>query len=611
MARFQTIDIHRATFQDALRKIVRRGLTRVTTRHLFTAILIAALFSGGASARPNVVVILVDDAALMDFGAYGGEAQTPNIDTLAGKGALFTNYHTSPLCSPSRAMLLTGIDSHRNGVATIEEVLPPEQHNKPGYSLHLEPGVLTVAERLKATGYRTYMTGKWHLGHEPENLPGAHGFDRSFALDASGADNWEQKPYMPYYLNAPWYEDGKPATLPKDFYSSKFMIDQMIDYLEADSNNPAPFFAYIAFQAVHIPVQAPREFTEHYEDKFDEGWQKLREARWTRAKALGLIPQDAPLAALPETMRKWDSLSTAEKKIYAKSMAVYSGMIEAMDHHIGRLISYLKERGQFDNTIFVVTSDNGPEPSDPVHAPGMNIWMPLNGYSWDIETLGEKGSLSYIGPEWAASVSSPSKLFKFYTTEGGIRVPFIISGAGIPASQKLVTAAFVTDITPTILDFASVSALPAKDTMPISGQSLRPVLEGKAERTHANDAPIGVEVAGNAALFKGDYKITRNAAPHGDGQWHLYDLVKDPGEVHDLAISDPQRLAAMIEDYKTYMKTMGVLELPPGYDLQRQIANNIIARQLAAYWWVLALMALALAGLGVMFWRIVRRRGRA
>ena len=122
-------------------------------------------------------------------------------------------------------MLLTGIDNHRTGVATIEEVLPPEHRGKPGYSLHLEPGVVTVAGRLKRAGYRTYMTGKWHLGHRPEDLPNAHGFDRSFALDASGADNWEQKPYMPYYRTAPWFEDGKPADLPSDFYSSRFIVD--------------------------------------------------------------------------------------------------------------------------------------------------------------------------------------------------------------------------------------------------------------------------------------------------------------------------------------------------------------------------------------------------
>jgi arylsulfatase A-like enzyme len=559
--------------------------------------------------RPNVVLILVDDAALMDFGAYGGEARTPNIDALAVRGALFTSYHTSPLCSPSRAMLLTGIDNHKTGVATIEEVLPPEQKGKPGYSLRLEPGVTTVATRLKAAGYRTYMTGKWHLGHEPGDLPNAHGFDRSLALDASGADNWEAKPYMPYYRDAPWFEDGKPANMPKAFYSSELLVDRMIEYMDGAPDMSTPFFAYVAFQAVHIPVQAPREFTARYEGQFDEGWTKLREARWQRAKTLGLIPQDAPLAALPETMRKWENLTADEKQIYAKAMAVYSGMIEAMDHHIGRLVEHVKAKGELDNTIFIVTSDNGPEPSDPVHATGMNIWMALNGYHWNVDTLGEKGSLAFIGPEWAASVSSPSKLFKFYTTEGGLRVPFVIAGPGITPAKKQAPA-FVTDVTPTILDFAGVAVPPGENEIALTGRSLRGVLEGVAERTHPEDAGIGVEVAGNAALFKGDYKIVKNSGAHGDDTWRLYNLATDPGETKDLSQEDPTRLAGMTAAYKAYTEQMGVLPMPDGYNVQRQVAKNALAKQLSFYWWILALMALALVGVAWTAWRLIARRIR-
>jgi len=565
-------------------------------------LLVLALFAQPAFAqdpqptpakRPNVVLILVDDAALMDFGAYGGEARTPNIDALANRGALFTSYHTSPLCSPSRAMLLTGIDNHKTGVATIEEVLPPELAGKPGYSLRLEPGVTTVATRLKEAGYRTYMTGKWHLGHEPSDLPSAHGFDRSLALDASGADNWEAKPYMPYYRDAPWFEDGKRAAMPKTFYSSDLIVDRMIAYMDGDANKAAPFFAYVAFQAVHIPVQAPREITARYEGKFDEGWAKLREARWQRAKDLGLIPQDAPLAALPETMRKWEALSADDKKMYAKAMAVYSAMLEAMDNAIGRLIEHVKAAGELDNTIFIVTSDNGPEPSDPVHATGMNIWMALNGYHWNVDTLGEKGSLAFIGPEWAASVSSPSKLFKFYTTEGGLRVPFVIAGPGITTAKKQAPA-FVTDVTPTILDFAGVAAPAKANEVPITGRSLRPVLEGAAERTHPEDAGIGVEVAGNAALFKGDYKIVKNGGALGDNEWRLYNLKTDPGETADLATQEPARLKDMLTAYQTYTNEAGVLPLPEGYSVQRQVLKNAIAKQLGFYWWVLALLALPL-----------------
>jgi len=582
----------------------------IVRRAIFFALLAALLpayATAAPDARPNVVLLLVDDAAMMDLGAYGGEARTPHIDELAAAGTLFTSYHTSPLCSPSRAMLLTGIDNHRTGVATIEEVLPPEQRGRPGYSLRLEPGVLTVATRLKRAGYRTYMTGKWHLGHGPGDLPHAHGFDRSFILDASGADNWEQKPYMPYYRTAPWFEDDRPADLPEDFYSSKFLVDRMIEYLDAQRDG-TPFFAYVAFQAVHIPIQAPREFTAHYEGTFDAGWHALREARWRRAKERGLIPQDAPLAPMPERTRRWDGLSADERRMWAKSMAVYSGMLEAMDHHIGRLIAYLKERGDFERTIFIVTSDNGPEPSDPVHARAMNIWMAFHGYSWDVETLGEKGSLAFVGPEWAAALSSPGRLFKFTTAEGGLRVPFVVAGPGVAPARTQAAPAFVTDVAPTILDYAGVAPTSATGELAITGRSLRPVLEGGADRTHPVDAPVGVEVAGNAALFKGDHKIVRNAPSHGDGGWHLYDVAQDPGETRDLSTVDPQRFAAMVDDYAAYVKTMGVLELPPGYNVQRQIERNALMRQLGFYWWVLVAVAGGVAFAAVRISRLVARR---
>jgi arylsulfatase/uncharacterized sulfatase len=290
-------------------------------------------------------------------------------------------------------------------------------------------------------------------------------------------------------------------------------------------------------------------------------------------------------------------------------MAVYSGMLEAMDNAVGRLIEHVKAKGELDNTIFIVTSDNGPEPSDPVHATGMNLWMALNGYDWNVDTLGEKGSLAFIGPEWAASVSSPSKLFKFYTTEGGLRVPFVIAGPGIAAAKKQAPA-FVTDVTPTILDFAGIAATPKEDEIPITGRSLRPVLEGAADRTHAEDAGIGIEVAGNAALFKGDHKIVKNGGALGENEWRLYNLKTDPGETNDLAAQEPDRLKDMRAAYQTYTEQVGVQPLPEGYSVQRQVLKNAIAKQLSFYWWILALAALALVATGWAVWRLIRRRIR-
>ncbi len=558
--------------------------------------------------RPNIVVILVDDAALMDFGAFGGEARTPNIDRLARSGAMFTSYRTSPLCSPSRSMLLTGVDNHRAGVATIEEILPPSQKGKHGYNLHIEPGVLTIADRLKANGYRTLMAGKWHLGHGEGDLPNGHGFDRSLALDASGADNWQPKPYMPYYTEAPWFEDGKPAKLPKNFYSSDLLVDRLKGYIDEKPAGAQPFFAYLAFQAVHIPVQAPKEVSDRYRGQFDAGWAAVRAARNERAKALGLIPANAPTVGMPDFARDWNKLTPEEKAIYARAMEVYSGMLESMDASIGRLMQHLQARGELDNTLFVVTSDNGPEFSDPVHAPGMDIWMALHGYAWKLKGQGEKGSLNFIGRDWAAALAAPSRLFKFYTTEGGLRVPLILSGPGVAPGQRIAAPAFVTDITPTLVDFAQATAGPAG--VSLDGRSLKPVLTGEAKTVRGADEPVGIEVSGNAALYRGHMKLARVMPPLGDGQWRLFDLETDPAETRDLAKDRPELFQAMLKDYEAYEARVGVAKLPPGYTTQRQLMNNALDRQKGS----IAVMAggalvLVLGGIGFLIWR--RRKAKA
>lgn len=565
----------------------------------------AAQGSAQANRPPNFVVLLADDLALMDLGIYGGEANTPNIDALAQGGRMFTRYHTSPLCSPSRAMLLTGLDNHRTGVSTIQEVIPPEHMGKKGYSLRFEPGVTTISERLKGQGYRTYMTGKWHLGQGQGDLPNDHGFDRSFILDASGADNWEQKSYMPYYKTAPWFEDGKPARLPKDFYSSRFLIDKMIDYIDSGPGNQ-PFLAYVGFQAVHIPVQAPEEFTRKYADTYRQGWAAMRKARWQRAQASGLIPAGAPLADPPKGLRKWESLSPQEQALFARNMAINAGMIEAMDHHVGRLIAHLKRTGQYDNTVFVFTSDNGPEPSNPMaNAVSMGLWTRANGYSVSADNWGEKGTYAFIGPEFANAAASPGAMFKFYASEGGLHVPMIMAGPGVAPAKSSAAMVTVSDIAPTLLAMAGGSA----DAGAFDGTSLVPLLSGKSEEVRSADVAVGFEVSGNAALFKGSYKLVRNLKPYGDGQWRLFDIGSDPGEARDLSKADPAKFKEMMVDYRAYAKRNGVLEMPEGYDSTVEIGKNTLKKMAAHYWWMLVGFGLVIVlGLyGVV--RLIRRRG--
>ena len=561
-----------------------RGLRRLWAGMLGAMALIAPEATAQVSTdKPNFVILLIDDAAFMDLGVYGGEAATPNIDALARQGVMFTRYYTSPLCAPSRAMLLTGIDNHRTGVATIPEVLPKEHVGKPGYTMRLEPGVETIATRLKPLGYRTLLTGKWHLGSDEGALPSAHGFDRSFALDASGADNWEDKSYMPYYREAPWYEDGEPASLPDDFYSSRFIVDQMIDYL-GETDSAQPFLAYLGFQAIHIPVQAPAEITAKYRETYTDGWQALRERRWQRAKEIGLIPANAPLEPLRPGMRAWESLSEDERALYAARMAVNAAMLEAMDLHIGRLVDHLKEQGLYENTVFVITSDNGPEPSRGDNDWRLKLWMRFNGYHLGLDGIGEKGSWGFIGPEWAMAASSPGDLFKFHSSEGGIHVPMIMAGPGIERGIREDAVAQVTDIAPTLLEMAGASGQTAG--VPITGRSLVPLLSGAADAIYGPDEPIAMEVSGNSALILGDYKITRNQKPWGDARWRLYNIKTDPGETTDLAAAAPDIMQALLTAYDTYAADMGVLPVPDGYDSHKVLTRNTQMRQLKSYWWI-------------------------
>lgn len=537
-------------------------------------------FADSITTHPNIVLILADDVALMDFGAYGGEAKTPNIDRLAGKGTIFTNYHASPMCATSRAMLLTGYDSHLTGVPNLPLFLPPEYVTKPGYAGVLNSKVKTVATFLKDEGYQTYMTGKWHLGHSETNLPSKRGFDRTFILDASGADNYEHKAYLPTQSKPPWFEDGQSIDLPEDFYSSRTLVDKMIQFMDEDYQADNPFFSFLSFQAVHLPLQVPKAYTEKYIAQYEQGWEKIRQQRIANARKLGLIPTDAPVGDMLPVLKKWDELTLEEQKHHAKSMAVNAGMLEAMDFHIGRYIQYLEQKGLFENTIFIITSDNGPEASDPSLVVGMETWMKSVGYHTDYDQLGERGSFACIGPQFASAAAGPGAFFKFYAGEGGLRVPFIISGKSIPQGQKKAFS-FITDVTPTILDLAQIDSTQTAK-VDFSGRSLYPLLNGETESVYGPDEPIGMEAAKQAALFKGDHKLVYVGKPYGDGVWRMFDLVNDPGETKDLAPTNPALFKELTNDYETYKAAVGVLEMPDDYETVKEVTAKLMRRIKAA-----------------------------
>lgn len=551
--------------------------------------------------RPNIVLLLADDWGFSDVGAFGGEMPTPHLDALAAQGMRFANFHVSASCAPTRAMLMTGVDNHRAGIGNMPETIPQSHLGKPGYLGVLDTNVVTIASLLRDSGYATSIAGKWHLGHEEWNLPPARGFDRSVIQADSGSDNWEMRPYLLLKPSVYWYEEGKRMTsLPKDFYSSTYFVDRTIEYIEANRNTGKPFFSYVAFQANHIPLQAPQSFIDKQRGRYDQGWDVLRAERRAKAVALGLVPPDTQMVHMPTT-QSWEALSAEDKAYAARRMEVYAAMADAMDHEVGRLIDYLKETNQYDNTIFVFMSDNGPESSNPYDVLAARLWLD---YSYDrgLSRLGGKGAYAYIGPSWASAAAAPLNTYKFWAGEGGIRVPLIISGVpGTQANQISQAFTRVTDIAPTLLDLAGVAppqgTYAGKPVERMIGRSLLPIVQGQAQRVYQPDEELGYELSGNAAVFKGNYKLLRNIPPIGDGQWHLYDMTTDPGEVTDLKDQHPELFNQMLQDYDRYAKENGVLPMPEGYDPIDQAFTNSMVNvfiPLFVHWGIPGLLILIL-----------------
>lgn len=555
--------------------------------------------------RPNILLVLLDDAGFMDFGAYGSDTSTPNMDRVGQSGVMFTRYYSHPLCGPSRASLMTGQDNHVVGAGTLTEVLTPEMRSLPAYTMRWKDDQETIASRLQAAGYQTFASGKWGIGDIGMNLPNRFGFDRSWVLDSTGSSNYEARPYLPQYTEVKWFEDGKRVSLPADFYSSRNIVDKMIEYV--DSSDPQrPFFGFLAFQAIHLPVQVPREYIDRYNGVFDRGWDVMREERLQRAIELGLVPETTRLSGGAYNNRKWDDLSDEEKAYWARVMQVNAGMMEAADHHLGRLLRHLEAKGLLKNTIVIVTSDNGPDyntigktASSPFLLAYERLYMAIAGWDTSYDNLGQPGSMAAIGHEWASVSAAPLHLFKFNASEGGLRVPMMIAGPGIRKRGFVDGRSQVSDIAPTLLDLAGVSYVPED----FYGRSLKPVLTGQSDGVYGDTDSFAFEVSGTAALYRGNWKITKLIPPNGDGEWRLYDMSTDPGETTDLSAQHPVLLEEMVKEYEAYADEVGVYEYSGGTTARDQLTINAIKKSAAIYWYIPAGFLLLL---GALIYGIIR-----
>lgn len=551
--------------------------------------------SGGAAtgaaastsrSRSNVLLILVDDLGYSDLGAFGSEIATPNIDQLAQQGRILTNFHATPLCATSRAELLTGADHHLVGMGTLPEsnYFYPDDAN---YQGNLDSHARTVAQLLHDSGYHTYMAGKWHLGG---GGPVKWGFEQSFSMDYASAfgSNYAASTARPESAARTYYENGVAATLPADFYSSDYFAQRLQGYIGADHGDGKPFFAYLAFQAVHFPLQVPDAYLGLYKGKYDAGYDAIRSARLQKQKALGIVPPDfkpnpgdeAPMVRFgqpgPLTNQAWNTLLPTQRQSEARIMEVFAGMLSNLDDNVGKLFAYLKQIGEYDNTLIIFVSDNG--------ADGMGYgFIPYVDGTGNLDidntlaNYGRPGSFLFRSTRWAEAGTAPLRLFKGFTAEGGISVPAIVrlpgQSAALPPSTAL---ASLLDVAPTILAAAGVptpgTQYQGRSVAPLEGQSLLPVLNGQASQIYGPDDVIVDEVNDIRYVRKGPWKLTRvvnyllpSSALLINHDWQLYNMDTDRGETSDVAAANPQVVAELTADWDAYVSRVGVAQpiLPP------------------------------------------------
>lgn len=486
-----------------------------------SALMLAASGAAAQEDRPNIVFVLLDDAGFSDLGSFGSEIETPNMDALAAEGIRFTNFHVPSTCEATRVTLHSGVDNHLAGAGTLQVAIAENQIGQPGYEGYLSDNVHSLGQLLSDGGYATYFSGKWNIGDGLERSPGARGWDRYIGLEQTGADNFEERVYAPLNLEAVWWEDGKRAVLPDDFYSTRFYFDKAIQFIAEGRDSGKPFFAMISLQAVHSPLQAFQEDIDKYMDVYAAGWDKIRDERYQRQVEMGLVPGGL---TLPSSVmaKSWDELSESDQKLYAKKMAIYAGMLDSVDQNLGRFMEFLDQAGYADNTVFMIMSDNGADPYELNNVnPAFKIWYRLN-YSQDYDTLGQKGTYVHYGQDWAEVSNTPFAGFKGTSRGGGMRVPFIVATPDPVSPGRIIDQfSYATDFLPTVLDIAGIPLPPessdGQGKHRPTGVSLLPFINGTDGRIHDEDAVLGYESTGGFAIFKGDHKLTRNTPPYGDG----------------------------------------------------------------------------------------------
>ncbi len=495
--------------------------------------------------KPNIVLIVADDLGFGDIGCYGGDIKTPNIDKLSHRGIKFSSFHTAPMCAPTRAMLLSGNDNHIAGMGSQGNVTDVF-----GYEGRLTNRIVTIPALLKQSGYHTYMAGKWHLGKTPESNPHQKGFEHSFVL-LEGAGNHYNNRSALYNKLSSYTEDGNPTSWTEGNYSTDFYTDKLIEYIDSDKRDNKPFFAFAAYTSPHWPLQVDKKYWKKYKGLYDDGYEKLRERRLVSLKKAGIIPKNAISPPSHVRVMPWDSLSKQEQRKEARKMELYAGMVDNLDHNIGRLMKHLKDIGEYKNTLFVFMSDNGAANRDFINDDRFTNLKEY--YNDDFDNMGNANSYISYGPQWAEAGSSPFRYYKDFATEGGTNTTMIICGPNVNRKNEIHHGfTSLLDLAPTFYEMANVSypiAYQGNKVYPLKGNSLIPFVSGKSNEIHDSTYVFALEHYGNAMLRKGNWKITNFTRPFKIDNFGLYNLSNDIGEQINLKELEKEKYAELLNEW--------------------------------------------------------------
>jgi arylsulfatase A-like enzyme len=511
--------------------------------------------------KPNILLIVVDDLGYSDLSPFGGEIRTPNIQRLADNGLIVQQCYTTPLCAPSRAMFMSGMDNHISGIGAMPPFQAANQYMQPGYEGYLNDRVMTLPEVLRENGYHTYMSGKWHLGHEEGRRPFEEGFERSFSFLGGGASHFSNSFALgpEEVIHTVYYDDSvQVKKLPDDFYSSNYYADKMIQYI-TEQKDDRPFFGYLAFTAPHDPLHVPDDWMDKYKGAYDKGYDHIRQVRMDNMKKLDLIPKDLPINPGSGEYKKWNELSAQEKRVEARRMELYATMLEIMDLDIGRVLEALQKEGKLENTMIILIGDNGANPKDPSF-----YKTDMKPFDNSLDNMGRPNSFVSLQGAWAEVTATPYSYFKTTTGEGGVRVPLIISGQGVTIKGVDATNKILgTDIMPTLLEIARAKrpdTYKNNKLAAMTGSSFNKLLSDKGNTVRDENASFGIESLENKAYYKGDWKIRFLMPPFGKGRdWQLFNVKEDPREKQDLASKKPEKLQELLGGWNEYSQKVGYI----------------------------------------------------